>query len=332
LTFKVLEKTLNLIYDFKDTIFFKTAKSSRQVERFLIELKGNLKRLILVNKKFTDKIIEDQKILTETIPSIREQNDKLLKKRKKYAESIFLKDIKQDINLQMKLANETTSELFETKIKAENILGNLDKCSIVLKDLKLNTQQQIIDLYKGAVIKKEEIDRLFKSMNNKSDEIIALESSILAISATSLATTAIPVYGWAISLSLSPVHIALQAASSSLKDAQQREIEEYTDLQQRLIEQRVQLGRIDMDIETANMLKNYVKEQKRVILDLSSMTEDANDWSSIVSQLDSLSNFGFTIGEEINADQFEYLPVDLNVMMKGISAIENSARQLTITF
>ena len=61
-----------------------------------------------------------------------------------------------------------------------------------------------------------------------------------------------------------------------MKDAQQKEIEEYTDLQQRLIEQRVQLGRIDMDIETANMLKNYVKEQKRVILDLSSMTEDAN--------------------------------------------------------
>ena len=90
-----------------------------------------------------------------------------------------MRDIKEDINLQMKVANETTSKLFETKIKADNVLGNLDKCAIVLKDLKLNTQQQIIDLYKGAVTKKEEIDRLFESMSMIHFSIIQLFDIIL---------------------------------------------------------------------------------------------------------------------------------------------------------
>ena len=66
----------------------------------------------------------------------------------------------------------------------------------------------------------------------------------------------------------------LQAASSKLQKEITKESEEYIELQKQLLEKRVELGRIDLDLETVMSLKELVRENTEVLEEMNSLGED----------------------------------------------------------
>ena len=65
-----------------------------------------------------------------------------------------------------------------------------------------------------------------------------------------------------------------QAASSNLQREIAKETEEYIELQKQLLEKRVELGRIDLDLETVEALKKLVRENTFVLEEMNKMGED----------------------------------------------------------
>jgi len=124
----------------------------------------------------------------------------------------------------------------------------------------------------------------------------------------------------------------IEAASSNLQEEIAKETEEYIELQKQLLEKRVELGSIDLDLETVETLKKLVRENTFVLEEMNKMGEDQHGWSSIAVGLSTMLDLGLITKQEVATEQFKFLPVDIKVMKDGTSSIIRDVSSMKIRF
>jgi len=342
-TEEIHNETRHAVYDWKDNTFPRTAKSVRHMERFLLEFQKNMDKLQNVHVRYDERINdqhEDSIILQkENTPesmrkarSLQDKNKKFLIRRKTVVNKILTEDIENDLVESLTVAKTTYNDLQQATITGHKLIEKLSLAIVKLDDLKAFTQDEIVDLYIRAARKKDKVHQLFRSINDKSEDVIQLQHALTALSAISLTTVAIPQVGWLVSLAIAPAQIALEAASSNLQREIAKETEEYIELQKQLLEKRVELGRIDLDLETVETLKKLVRENTFVLEEMNKMGEDQHGWSSIAVGLSTMLDLGLITKQEVATEQFKFLPVDIKVMKDGTSSIIRDVSSMKIRF
>jgi len=203
----------------------------------------------------------------------------------------------------------------------------------VFGNMSTSSLQEMYDLSRELFEMNEKIKAKLKAMDQKTDAIIALEASLIAVEVASLGAMTGGPLGWIIAGTTMAAATALTIAKSELEKDLRELTEEYLKTMDERLVKIVEQNEIDLDSETADF---FMTRLTKVSL---SLAKTKDQWKKIFllfqelsSQSRGLELFFDGYRKVTEKDIFKFFEVDLANGKEFSTVIQSLSKQLKINF
>jgi len=314
-----LNNCLDIIFSFQDDVSFSVSQAQKNVDRTLVQTKTIIDNLERLNKKFAGRIHTDES---------EKRIERMRKKRVSMFGQTLIGFSDEIVKLRLDIV-QAMNKSQQHSIAVNDGFSALKDSHGIFGNLNTESQMEMYNLSKELYELSQEILKKLRKMKQRTDEMIALEASMVAVEVASLGAMA----GGPFGAIVAAVTLAAATALTVAKELLQKDLQNLTDRYLQLMDDKkekiLELGNIDLDEETANFFMERLKLVSEGLV--KTQQKDGNVFplmQTIITKLQSFEHLLSGYKKVTENDIFRFFQNDINHCRDLNSEIQILSNQL----